>query len=232
MGCYMGLLCRAGESAAKPATACTPRQALFCHLPQAGSCMKACFAASLTKHTDNRHVPQTMTDLHVLRSDLLTRVSCSHGGCAQRRRRRGSRRPGAGAGGCIHGPGAGAGGACAAVARSLLTPCSSSAVKLHTMQRYDTGRGRAAPASQGQQLPQAQGQAGAYMDLAQALVMLNALPSALRGCLLEAARLCGSAAGGAQAHLLSMHWAAQARSHDDMMTITVWVVEPERRWLS
>ena len=82
-------------------------------------------------------------------------------------------------------------------------------------QHYDTGRGRAAPASQGQQPPQAQGQAGAYMDLAQALVMLNALPSALRGCLLEAARLCGSAAGGAQAHLLSMHWAAQARSHDD-----------------
>ena len=29
---------------------------------------------------------------------------------------------------------------------------------------------------------------------------------------LEAARLCGSGAGGAQANLLSMHWASQART--------------------
>ena len=52
---------------------------------------------------------------------------------------------------------------------------------------------------------------GACGDLAHALAMLNALPGALRGCLLEAARLCGSSAGGAQANLLSMHWASQAR---------------------
>ncbi|KAK9843748.1 hypothetical protein WJX81_004868 [Elliptochloris bilobata] len=55
---------------------------------------------------------------------------------------------------------------------------------------------------------------GAYMDLAQALAMLNALPGALRGCLLEAARLCGGAAGAAQANLLSMHWAAQPAPDD------------------
>ena len=54
--------------------------------------------------------------------------------------------------------------------------------------------------------------AGACGDLAQALAMLHALPGALRACLLEAARLCGSGAGGAQANLLSMHWASQART--------------------
>jgi len=53
--------------------------------------------------------------------------------------------------------------------------------------------------------------AGAGADLPQALAMLHALPPPLRGCLLEAARLCGRAAGGAQANLLSLHWAAQAR---------------------
>ena len=53
---------------------------------------------------------------------------------------------------------------------------------------------------------------GACGDLAQALAMLHALPGALRACLLEAARLCGSGAGGAQANLLSMHWASQART--------------------
>lgn len=54
--------------------------------------------------------------------------------------------------------------------------------------------------------------AGACGDLAQALAMLHALPGALRACLLEAARLCGSGAGCAQANLLSMHWASQART--------------------
>ena len=78
---------------------------------------------------------------------------------------------------------------------------------------------RAAPA-----LPPPDLAGGVCGDLAQALAMLHALPGALRACLLEAARLCGSGAGGAQANLLSMHWASQARtSWEDLVGFRVQV---------
>ena len=75
------------------------------------------------------------------------------------------------------------------------------------------GAACAGPPQAGPHLPPAPAYAaaGAGADLPQALAMLHALPPPLRGCLLEAARLCGRAAGGAQANLLSLHWAAQAR---------------------
>jgi hypothetical protein len=51
---------------------------------------------------------------------------------------------------------------------------------------------------------------GQQPNLPQAMQMLNALPESVKGCLLEAARLCGPGAGLAQEHLLSS-FVAQAR---------------------
>lgn len=44
---------------------------------------------------------------------------------------------------------------------------------------------------------------GQQPNLPEAMQMLNALPESVKGCLLEAARLCGPSAGLAQEHLLT-----------------------------
>lgn len=49
---------------------------------------------------------------------------------------------------------------------------------------------------------------GRRPNLPEAMHMLNSLPDSVKGCLLEAARLCGAAAGLAQENVLHS-WAAQ-----------------------
>lgn len=50
--------------------------------------------------------------------------------------------------------------------------------------------------------------AGARPNLPEAMEMLNALPDSVKGCLLEAARLCGPAAIRAQENVINC-WASQ-----------------------
>lgn len=57
---------------------------------------------------------------------------------------------------------------------------------------------------------------GGQPNLLEAMRMLNSLPASVKGCLLEAARLCGAAAGLAQDNVLHS-WAAQACTHDTCM---------------
>ena len=55
------------------------------------------------------------------------------------------------------------------------------------------------------------GSSEARPQLSDAMQLLNSLPDSIKGCLLEAARLCGSAAGNAQKNLLNQ-WHSQVGS--------------------
>ncbi|BDA43947.1 probable transcription factor MYB44 at N-terminal half [Coccomyxa sp. Obi] len=66
------------------------------------------------------------------------------------------------------------------------------------------------PASQASELSQ---QELLRPNLPEAMHMLNSLPANVKGCLLEAARLCGAAAGRAQEHVLHS-WVAQRPRQD------------------